>query len=536
LKRLFRILVAGIVFLIGLVLFVYIAFIRPQLVIREFLSNYHPAQLEQAHKLSIQEIEKPHHITAPLQVSKTNPRYFSDQDGNLVYLTGSHTWCNFMDCGNTNPPPAFDYTAYLNFLEANNHNFFRLWRAENGRGGEKGDDFWFSPMPYERSATVCCAFDGGNKYDLEKFNQAYFDRLRERVEEADERGIYVSIMLFDGFSVESKFAGHEPWKGHPYNLQNNINDINGDVNGDGQGGETQTLTDPQILALQEAYVRKVIDTVNDLDNVLYEISNESSPGAEAWQYHMIDYIKTYEKSKQKQHPVGMTVELGGDNEALLDSPADWVSPNGYVKDPAVADGAKVVIADTDHFCGLCGDEQTVWKSFSRGQNPIFMDSYSRIQTGRGASGEYDPNNANDVNLRLNLGFTRYYAERMGLASMTPQPDLCSTEYCLANPVSQGAEYLVFLPQGGTVENIIYRLKIPKILHRLGIDKEISLVLPSDSTAKVDLRNSPVELNVEWFNPQDGTVVEAGTVQGGKRETFYAPFSGDAVLYLYNKTP
>ena len=31
-----------------------------------------------------------------------------------------------------------------------------------------------------------------------------------------------------------------------------------------------------ITALQEAYVRKVVDTVNDLDNVLYEISNESS--------------------------------------------------------------------------------------------------------------------------------------------------------------------------------------------------------------------------------------------------------------------
>ena len=30
-----------------------------------------------------------------------------------------------------------------------------------------------------------------------------------------------------------------------------------------------------MTALQEAYVRKVIDTVNDLDNVLYEITNEA---------------------------------------------------------------------------------------------------------------------------------------------------------------------------------------------------------------------------------------------------------------------
>ena len=34
----------------------------------------------------------------------------------------------------------------------------------------------------------------------------------------------------------------------------------------------------EITAIQEAYAKKVIDTVNDLDNVLYEISNESNGG------------------------------------------------------------------------------------------------------------------------------------------------------------------------------------------------------------------------------------------------------------------
>jgi len=39
--------------------------------------------------------------------------------------------------------------------------------------------------------------------------------------------------------------------------------------------ETHSLLDPTVIALQEAYVRQVVDAVNDLDNVLYEISNES---------------------------------------------------------------------------------------------------------------------------------------------------------------------------------------------------------------------------------------------------------------------
>lgn len=478
--------------------------------------------------------------SGPLFVNPDNPRYFTDGTKvngkyRALYLTGSHTWCDFMDCGSSNPPPVFDYSGFLDFLSAHNFNFIRLWRAENSRGGENGDDFWFTPMPYMRSSAECCAFDGSNKFDLDQFNQTYFDRMRQRVIQAGEHGIYVSIMLFDGWSIESKFAGHDPWKGHPYNVKNNVNEVDGDMNDDGQGSETHTLASPLITALQEAYVRKVIDMVNDLDNVLYEISNESSPGSEAWQYHMIDYIKTYEEGESKQHPVGMTSELGGSNEDLLESPADWISPNGYVDNPTVADGSKVILADTDHLCGLCGDQQTVWKSFTRGGNPIFMDPYNEVQIGRGAPQEYDQNNANDTSLRLNLNFARNYAERMNLVLMSPRPDLCSTEYCLANPVSEGAEYLVFLPTGGTVDNILYKLKIPNILRRLKIDRDISIHLRSDSTVKVDLSDSPVELTVEWFNPVDGTTIDGGKLQGGKIQSFTAPFSGDAVLYIFQES-
>jgi major membrane immunogen (membrane-anchored lipoprotein) len=90
-----------------------------------------------------------------LFVNPDNRRYFTDgtmMNGKyrVTYLTGSHTWCDFMDCGSSTPisdAAVFDYTAYLDFLAANNHNFIRLWRAENSRGGEAGEDFWFSPSP-----------------------------------------------------------------------------------------------------------------------------------------------------------------------------------------------------------------------------------------------------------------------------------------------------------------------------------------------------------------------------------------------------
>lgn len=436
----------------------------------------------------------------PLFVNPNNPRYFTDGvmvNGKYrtVYLTGSHTWCNLMDCDDTNPIAAtFNYTAYLDFLGARNHNFFRMWRAENARGGEGGDDFWFDPMPYQRSA-VCCAFDNNNKFDLNQFNQAYFDRLRMRVIEAGNREIYVSIMLFDGWSVEKKGSdAHQPWKGHPYNLGNNINNLNGDLNNDGQGGETHTLANSRVTALQEAYVRKVIDTVNDLDNVLYEISNESCNSRD-WQYHMINFIKNYEGAKPKQHPVGMTVDVCT-NVDLLASPADWISPYGDVNDPPVANGSKVILADTDHLCGICGNRHWVWKSFTRGENPIFMDIYDNATSGRGVPFS----NPNEVEIRNNLGYAHSYAKRINLVEMLPRPDLCSTSYCLANPVATGAEYLIYLPSGGDVT--------------------------------VNLSASLGQLNMEWFNPANGIAQAGGTVTGGAPRLFTAPFSGDAVLYIY----
>src|SRR5688572_13131607 len=69
----------------------------------------------------------------PLRVHPENGRYFTDgttlPDGSFkaVYLTGSHTWANLIDRGPSDPPPAFSFDGYLDFLERHHHNFVRLW-------------------------------------------------------------------------------------------------------------------------------------------------------------------------------------------------------------------------------------------------------------------------------------------------------------------------------------------------------------------------------------------------------------------------
>jgi hypothetical protein len=434
----------------------------------------------------------------PLRVSTANPRYFADPAGKIVYLTGSHYWKNVQDDGPSDPPPAFDNTAYLDFLEQHNHNFTRLWLQEQARWSDEVTySHWFSPTIYLRTGPGTAA-DGGQKFDLTKLNPAYFARLRQRVIDAGKRGIYVSVMLFNGWSVETKpgFAFANPWLAHAFNPANNINGINGDPNGDGSGREIQTLSVPAITTLQEAYVRRVVDDVNDLDNVLYEISNESDPSGNAWQYHMINFVRSYEATKPKQHPIGMTIPWPGSNADVLNSPADWVSMNGDVSAPVLADGKKVSLSDTDHLCGICGDPAWVWKSFLQGHNVLLMDGYDNS---RGISdAAYHPDDPKWEEIRRNMGYARSYAMRMDLSLALPHPELASSNYCLA---AVGSQYLAFLPTGGSVT--------------------------------VDVSGMSGSAAVEWFNPFTGQTADGGTVAAGRRVSLNSPFSGPAVVYLHH---
>jgi hypothetical protein len=434
----------------------------------------------------------------PLKVCEQNPRYFTDGSGKPVYLTGSHTWNNLVDMGPGDPPPAFDFAGCLDWMERLNHNFIRMWTWEltswntsaNNAAARKKDPHNSSPQPWARTGPGT-ALDGKPKFNLNEFNPDYFDRMRSRVSAAGDRGIYVSVMLFEGWGVQ--FAP-EAWSSHPFNAGNNINGIDGDLDGDGKGLEIHTLGEPAITALQKKYVRKVIDTVNDLNNVLYEISNENHPPSTAWQYEMINFIHACEKGKPKQHPVGMTFQYrGGKNATLFESPADWISPNnegGYRDDPPAAEGRKVILNDTDHLWGIGGNQGWVWKSFLRGHNPIFMDPYKGLVLGEELDPRFD-------GVRRSMGYTLRLANRMNLAKMLPHDELASTKYCLAEP---GSEYLVYIPSGGSVT--------------------------------VDLSAVEGSLSVEWLDPTRGVTLKGKKVPGGAKRDLKASFTGDAVVYLF----
>ncbi len=461
---------------------------------------------------------------APLRIYPANPRYFTADGEHAVYLSGSHTWANLQDIGLPGGP-AFPLDEYLDFMQSYNHNFMRFWMFEQpSRASWTAAPMLFDPLPWTRPGPGLAA-DGLPKFDLDTFNEAYFQRMRTRIQQAGERGIYCAVMLFQGWSLHKTGADYgDPWPVHPFNGLNNINSIDIPFTraDDDEHPCLHSLLNPDALARQEAYLRKVIDTVNDLDNVLYEVINEG--GATAWQYHIIDFVHRYEGGKGKQHPVGMTHRISPKqfNAELFDSHAEWISParepqewlypgsvnlEDYQNDPPAADGRKVIVNDTDHIWGHGGNPQWVWKSFARGHNVLFMDPWwplyiesdpkitpwtfvGGVSKDRRDYPDWEPT-------RRALGDTQRYASKMDLARMLPHPELSSSRYCLANP---GREYLVYLPEGGPVT--------------------------------LNLRGGKGVFEVEWFFPRiNRTFPGAHPLEGGDYAVTAAPFTGDAVLWL-----
>lgn len=425
-----------------------------------------------------------------LRLSTVNPRYFTNGTGRAVYLTGSHVWWNLVggrtwrvDCRHGSVKP-FSYRDYLDRLVRYNHNFIRLWTIELTTWRECGDRVTVSPQPWRRTGPGQ-AFDGLPKFDLRRFNPTYFRRLRSRVLAARARGIYVGVMLFEGWGEQFQ---PQPWRSraHPFHRLNNINRISPDRNRDGELLELYTTRNRRVLRIREAYVRKVIDTVGRYDNVLYEIANESGKFSIPWQYHMIDVVKRHQARRGWRRPVGITFIHGDwDGDALYRSNADWVAPKDprHLSDPPAASARKVVFSDTDHHGLGYGDPTFPWRAFMRGYNPILMDEMTT------ASWIED--------IRYAMGNTRRYADRISLARMAPRGDLCSTGYCLVWPAR---EYLVYQPHGGPFT--------------------VDLSPGRGRTFKV-----------EFMHPVTGKIIPADPVAGGATRPLRAPFAGPAVAYL-----
>src|SRR6202012_1034665 len=157
-------------------------------------------------------------------------------------------------------------------------------------------------LPWQRTGPGT-ATDGGLKFDLTKFDNTFFDRLRKRVQALNDAGIYAGVYLFTGEFLHVFRCSDD---GYPLTGANNINGVDDGYTGGKEGVGAIAMTAPNALTrFQDAYVEKTIDTLNDLPNVLWIVSEEASSNSEWFNYYQIAHIRKYEAQKPHQHPVGL---------------------------------------------------------------------------------------------------------------------------------------------------------------------------------------------------------------------------------------
>ncbi len=134
------------------------------------------------------------------------------------------------------------------------------------------------------------------RYDLDEWNEAYWDRFERMLGETELRDVFVQIEVWDRFDYTDN-RGKNHWQRHPYHPKNNVN-YSAEKSGfaarydDHPGANKQPFffTTPSqrdnrvVLHYQERFVNKVLDHALKYDHVLYCIDNETKAEPEWGEY------------------------------------------------------------------------------------------------------------------------------------------------------------------------------------------------------------------------------------------------------------
>jgi hypothetical protein len=235
---------------------------------------------------------------SPLSLHPDNPHYFLFRGRPAILIGSGEHYGAVLNLD-------FDYLSYLHELRSKGLNHTRTfsgtYREVPSSFGITGNTLAPGPnrylAPWARSATPGY-FDGGNKFDLDRWDERYFRRLRDFVAEAGRRGIVVEINLFCPLYDE------ELWQANPMNAGNNVNGV-----GQCPRDEVYTLKYPDLTAAQKAVAKRIVEALNQFDNVYYELCNEAWIGGVtlAWQNEIVAAIRETESSLPRRHLIALNL-------------------------------------------------------------------------------------------------------------------------------------------------------------------------------------------------------------------------------------
>lgn len=245
-------------------------------------------------------------VGQPITLHPANPHYFLWRGEPTVLVTSSEHYGAVINLD-------FDFEKYLARLHELGFNNTRIFAGDYV---EKPGDFCIALntlapapgrfiAPWARSSEPGFAL-GGAKFDLDRWDAAYFERLHEFMSLAQQYGIVVEVMLFfDGMTWDVQA---------PLNPKNNVNHTSAI-----KAKDYLTLNNGNILPRQEAYCRKMIRELNAYDNLIINISmepwfnNQEHPGfssppsdrTKAWIERVSEWIVDEEKKLPQKHLISV---------------------------------------------------------------------------------------------------------------------------------------------------------------------------------------------------------------------------------------
>ncbi len=180
-------------------------------------------------------------------------------------------------------------TPTLLFGGSNTHNLFQWHGAKLTEHldllVECGGNYVRNTMS-DREAHGVPAFAAGpdGVFDLESWNDEYWERLSSFLDETGKRGIVVHLTLWDQHDLSQAL-----WEHHPWNPACNVNYDATALSDAKVFFRTVDDGNSVLIGYQRRFVERVLETTLPYGHVLYNIGNEAWTGV-AWERYWADLI------------------------------------------------------------------------------------------------------------------------------------------------------------------------------------------------------------------------------------------------------
>jgi len=437
----------------------------------------------------------------PIQLHPENPHYFLWRGKPTILITSGEHYGALLN-------RAFDYKIYLKTLETLGFNLTRTFSGAYCEpvGAFKIQNNTLAPAknklicPWARSTEPGYANDG-NKFDLTKWDSAYFKHLRNFVREAGKRGVVVELVLFCPMYKD------DMWKLSPMNAANNVNGI-----GKMERTEVYTLKYPRLLAVQDAMVRKIVRELKNFDNLYYEICNEPYFGGVTleWQAHIAQTIADAEADFEYKHLIAQNI-ANKHKKIINPNPLVSIFNFHYAKPPdTVTDnyGLNKVIGDDE--TGFAGSEP----------KPYRLEGWDFIIAGGAV---YD---------NLDYSFTVGHEE--GTAKINAPgsggPSL-HTQLQILSDFINGFDFIRMRPDYSVIEGGVPDKATARALVEVG--RAYAIYINGGSEAQLQVNLPEGKFFVQWFNTKTGEIDKKETFEhtGGTRTLTSPKYKDDIALRI-----